>query len=159
MQFFFSVALGLSGFVSPFNVNAQATSTGTAKPAKDATNQSSRERDHILLQGKPGMSKADIEGNLNYQHYDDDVVMWNQALNRRMNEELRATLAFNNVLNCPERAYQGERSRVVNNLYSGSAARLSIVYSLLIVEILSRMGCHIMLGLQVSNPKKLGLHW
>ncbi|MEP2653575.1 MAG: TonB-dependent receptor, partial [Paraglaciecola sp.] len=54
------------------------------------------------------------------------VLVWNQALSWLYSKQVVARLSLNNVLDYPERSYQGQPSRVINNLYSGSTARLSV---------------------------------
>lgn len=58
----------------------------------------------------------------------EDVIIWNQKVSVKLQDNLTANLTINNILDYPERSYQGEKSRVVNNLYSGTTARLSIAY-------------------------------
>ncbi|KFZ38771.1 hypothetical protein HR45_04985 [Shewanella mangrovi] len=57
------------------------------------------------------------------------VLVWNQAFTWRFDKQWSTKLSLNNVLNTPDRSYQGEKSRVVNNLYSGSSARLSVIFN------------------------------
>lgn len=59
--------------------------------------------------------------------YREKVVIWNQNVRWKFSEKLSARFSLNNILNYPERSYQGEKARVVNNLYSGSSAKLSVV--------------------------------
>lgn len=56
----------------------------------------------------------------------EDFLVWNQSLTWFINQQWSTQLALNNVLDYPDRSYQGEPSRVVNNLYSGRTARLSL---------------------------------
>ncbi|QUN06717.1 outer membrane beta-barrel protein [Shewanella yunxiaonensis] len=57
------------------------------------------------------------------------VLVWNQSFTWHFDQQWSTRLALNNVLNTPDRSYQGEESRVVNNLYSGTTARLSVIFN------------------------------
>ncbi|GGF68693.1 TonB-dependent receptor domain-containing protein [Alteromonas lipolytica] len=57
------------------------------------------------------------------------VLMWNQSFSWRFNPHLSAKFSLNNVLDYPDRAHLREQKRVVNNLYSGTTAKLGISYS------------------------------
>ena len=59
----------------------------------------------------------------------EDVLTWDQAFSWRFNRHWRAKLSVNNLLNRPDRSYQGEKSRVVNNLYSGTMTTLSVQFT------------------------------
>lgn len=55
------------------------------------------------------------------------VLVWNQALTWHYSEQVATRFSLNNILDYPERSYQGQPNRVINNLYSGSTARFSVV--------------------------------
>ncbi|MEO9944103.1 TonB-dependent receptor [Paraglaciecola sp.] len=55
------------------------------------------------------------------------VLIWNQAVTWHYSEQVAARFSLNNILDYPERSYQGQPNRVINNLYSGSTARFSVV--------------------------------
>jgi TonB-dependent receptor len=57
------------------------------------------------------------------------VLVWDQSVTWQYNKQLLTRFSLNNVLDYPERSYQGESNRVLNNLYSGSTARLSVAYT------------------------------
>lgn len=59
----------------------------------------------------------------------ESVLIWNQSLSWHYNEDIITRISLNNILDYPERSYQGQPSRVLNNLYSGSTARLSVELS------------------------------
>ncbi|WP_289031232.1 TonB-dependent receptor [uncultured Paraglaciecola sp.] len=54
------------------------------------------------------------------------VLIWNQAVTWHYSEQVAARVSLNNILDYPERSYQGQPNRVINNLYSGSTARFSV---------------------------------
>lgn len=56
----------------------------------------------------------------------EDVLVWNQSLTWHFDKNILARFSVNNILDSPERSYQGQSSRVINNSYSGSTMRLSV---------------------------------
>ena len=56
----------------------------------------------------------------------EDVLIWNQSLTWKYSEQVLARFTLNNILDTPERSYEGQPNRVTNNLYSGTSARLSL---------------------------------
>lgn len=59
----------------------------------------------------------------------EDVLAWDQSFSWRFSPHWTTKLSVNNLLNTPDRSYQGEKSRVVNNLYSGTMAKLSVIFT------------------------------
>ena len=57
------------------------------------------------------------------------VLSWDQSFTWKFDKRWSTKLSVSNLLNHPDRSYQGEKSRVVNNLYSGSTARLSVIFN------------------------------
>lgn len=58
----------------------------------------------------------------------DKVLLWSQSFSWQFNEHLSSKLSLNNILNYPDRSYLAEQKRVINNLYSGTTAKLSMRY-------------------------------
>ena len=57
------------------------------------------------------------------------VLSWNQSFSWRFSEHLSTKFSLNNILNYPDRSYLSEQKRVINNLYSGTTAKLSLHYT------------------------------
>ncbi len=56
------------------------------------------------------------------------VLMWNQSVGWQITPQWSTKFSVNNILNYPDRSYLSEQKRVVNNLYSGTTAKLSLRY-------------------------------
>ncbi|MFQ3189961.1 MAG: TonB-dependent receptor [Paraglaciecola sp.] len=60
--------------------------------------------------------------------YREDVLVWDQSFAWRFDKQWSARFSLNNVLDYPDRSYQGSETRVVNNQYSGYSVRMSLVF-------------------------------
>lgn len=60
--------------------------------------------------------------------YRQDVLAWNQSFAWRFNKQWSTRFRLNNVLDTPDRSYQGSETRVVNNLYSGYSMQMSLEF-------------------------------
>ena len=56
------------------------------------------------------------------------VLMWNQSVGWQVTPQWSTKFSINNMHNYPDRSYLSEQKRVVNNLYSGTTAKLSLRY-------------------------------
>jgi hypothetical protein len=61
--------------------------------------------------------------------YRQDVLVWDQSIAWRFNKQWSARFRLNNVLDTPDRSYQGSETRVVNNQYSGYSVRMSLAFA------------------------------
>jgi hypothetical protein len=57
------------------------------------------------------------------------VLVWNQSFAWRFDARWTVRFSLNNVLDYPDRSYQGSKSRVVNNQFSDYSAGMNVVYS------------------------------
>lgn len=57
------------------------------------------------------------------------VLVWDQSFSWRFNKHWLTRLSLNNVLDYPDRSYQGSESRVVDNQFSDYSARISVVFA------------------------------
>lgn len=56
------------------------------------------------------------------------VLAWDQSVGWQITEQWSTKFSVNNILNYPDRSYLSEQKRVINNLYSGTTAKLSMRY-------------------------------
>jgi TonB-dependent receptor len=61
--------------------------------------------------------------------YREQVLVWNQSFAWKFDKQWSADFSLNNVLDYPDRSYQGSQTRVVNNQYSGYSARMSLAFT------------------------------
>jgi TonB-dependent receptor len=61
--------------------------------------------------------------------YREDVLVWDQSFAWRFNKQWSASFRLNNVLDSPDRSYQGSETRVVNNQYSGYSVQMSLAFA------------------------------
>jgi hypothetical protein len=59
----------------------------------------------------------------------EQVLVWDQSFTWRFNKQWSSRFSLNNVLDYPDRSYQGSEKRVVNNQYSGYSATTSLTFT------------------------------